>query len=673
MSDISEYIDVLDKLIDYSDASISDILPSVWAEENRIMTGELSSREGPYRFTNSPYIREILDCLSPSHPSRKIAIMKGAQIGLSTGLIENAIGWIIAENPGNILFLVGHDDLVTDAGKKVDALIDNTGIRNLIRSSSKRKRNSQTGDTNRVKEYPGGYLKIGTENKKTLRNISMKYGFIDDFEGMRGETKEAGSTTKMIEQRFASFAQVMKLFYISTPELKETSNIESVYELGDKRKYNIPCPCCGEFIVLEWSTVSEIKEGSPAGIYWELDNSGKLISESVGYVCQKCDGFFTDQNKNELLNMGEWIPTVEPSEPGYYSYHISALCAPTFMYGWERYVRDYLEAHDDAGNIDEAKMKTFYNLCLGQTWEGKKDSANAQKLQENIRDYEIGIIPGLLSDEDGNGEIVLITCGADLGGKTDDARLDYEIVAYSSTGASYSIEHGSIGTFVNSREDKNPEDRDKWTYRSGSNVNNSIWVEFDKLLNKRFTNDKTGKNWIISMTGLDTGHFSNYAYTYINNCSRPIIGLKGKGMNKHENPNRDVKLYVPSKNKKDLYLIETNRTKDNMVDKMNLRWNPDFAEKQPNGFMNFPTPNDKLYQLENYFSHFEAEEKRVDKNGNYIWVKKTSTTQNHLFDCRLYAEAVRQITVDKMGIELKEKDYSWDDYVEWFVTKVLNP
>ena len=51
--------------------------------------------------------------------------MKGAQIGMSTGLMES--GWIMANDPGNILFLVGHTDLVPDAVKKIDNMISNSG------------------------------------------------------------------------------------------------------------------------------------------------------------------------------------------------------------------------------------------------------------------------------------------------------------------------------------------------------------------------------------------------------------------------------------------------------------------------------------------------------------------------------------------------------------------
>ena len=103
---------IIDQIFDAAEFQISDILPSEWAEQNRFMTSDVSAMEGMYTFNNSPYVREIVDFLSPSNPYRILAIMKGAQLGLSTGFIENGIGWIISQQPGNVLCLVGHDDLV---------------------------------------------------------------------------------------------------------------------------------------------------------------------------------------------------------------------------------------------------------------------------------------------------------------------------------------------------------------------------------------------------------------------------------------------------------------------------------------------------------------------------------------------------------------------------------
>jgi len=219
--------------------------------------------------------------------------------------------------------LVGHEDLVKDAGNKVDRLINDTGIRHLIKSSAARSRNVKSGDTDNRKDFAGGYLKMGVANHKALRNISMKFGFIDDFESMRSDSKQSGSTAELVEQRFASFGDSMKLFYISTPEKKEGSNIHGVYLKGDQRKYHIPCPCCNELIVIYWEVQSELHDQKKAGITWQLDEAGELIEDSVGYICQKCDEFFTDENKSQwLLEEGfggraKWLPTAKASEPGY--------------------------------------------------------------------------------------------------------------------------------------------------------------------------------------------------------------------------------------------------------------------------------------------------------------------------------------------------------------------
>lgn len=63
---------------------------------------------------------------------------------------------------------------------------------------------------------------------------------------------------------------------------------------------------------------------------------------------------------------------------------------------------------------------------------------------------------------------------------------------------------------------------------------------------------------------------------------------------------------------------------------MKLKWDSGNDEVQPNGFMNFPTPSNGKYLFQNYFSHFESEVRKTDKEGNYIWEKKTATSQKSL-------------------------------------------
>jgi DNA modification methylase len=66
---------------------------------------------------------------------------------------------------------------------------------------------------------------------------------------------------------------------------------------------------------------------------------------------------------------------------------------------------------------------------------------------------------------------------------------------------------------------------------------------------------------------------------------------------------------------------------------------------------------------ENYFSHFEAEEKGFNNLGKYIWAKKTSDAQNHLYDCRLYALVIKDVFLDELKREMKLKTFYWSDYV----------
>ena len=673
VDELKLYESTLSRLYKSAEFNVSTIKPSEWASLKRVMPNN-SSVAGQFDWKNAPYAREILDCGAPDHPARTIVVMKGVQIGLSTSMIQNLIGYMIDENPNNIMLLVGHEDLIKDSVERIDDVIDGSGIRDKLHSKKGGARKTKSGDTDKKKEFDGGYLSIGISNHKTLRQVSIQTMIVDDFDGMRSSSISAGDTMSMIEARLTAFRTKKKLYCISTPELEETSNVEPVYLQGDQRRYNIPCPCCNELIILEWKIQSELDSNEMAGITWQTTPNGKLIDGSVGYTCQKCGEFFDDSLKSEwLLEEGyggsaKWIPTVEPIDPENYSYQISALYAPIYMNNWDYYVRKYIEANPFGGVRNESKWQTFKNLYLGLTYKPTGVSISANKLQKNIRSYDIMTVPEKQSIADGNGKIVMITCGSDLGGMDDskrdftrdDARLDWEIVAYAESGATYSINHGSIGTFIN--RDNNPKEREWSSAKHG--VKNSIWPEFEKLISTKLVNDNTGKKMGIFMTAVDSGYLASYVYTFVDNSNQNVISVKGDEDGKQDVKDKDSKTYKLSVKKRNLYLIKSNLTKDNLSSDMNLNWDKDNADVQPFGFMNFPEPSEGKYLFGNYFSHFEAEHKIIDtKSQKYTWVKKTAQHQNHIFDCRLYANVVRDILMDQIFKQNKIKNGTWADYV----------
>ena len=663
---LPDFLESIDNLLDSAEHQISNILPSEWYEENRTMTRDLSSMSGNFRYYNTPYAREIVDCLHHSHPAKEIAIMKAAQLGLSTGVVEPGIGWIIKENPGPILYLVGHADLVKKSAEKVDKMIDNTPIRELglIQSSVKKERKTKSGDTDNEKQFPGGSLIMGISNPKFLRNFSVQYGFIDDFDAMKSSSTKAGDTRDLVTKRFSAFNKKKKIMYISSPELADDSNIEAVYLLGDQRKFHIPCPCCKKKIILEWECESIKDENEKAGITWDLDESGSVIPESIGYICQECGGFFDDRKKMEWLNEGVWIPTAKPSQPDFYSYHINALYAPIFMDGWKEYVYLYMAANPVGGLRDEKKWQSFQNLNLGLPYKQQGESQSATELQENTRPYNICTVPENLSIEDGNGRILLLTCAADIGGVEDDGRLDYEIVAWTETGSTYSIDHGSIGTFI--PRDPGKVDRARWTYHH--NTNRSIWTEFHKVLTRQYELDN-GRTLPILMTGIDANYLKDFVFEFIETANLPVVGIKGVGDDRVLRPDVDKKLVRPSQEVRYLYLVENQVAKDNLAQLMKLKYDPNYHEAQPAGFMNFPTPSGGKYEYKNYFKHFSAEHKIIDKKGHFRWVKKSPNHENHLYDCRLYNHAVRDIFLRTLFNEMGVKNGMWSDYVKLFNPK----
>lgn len=676
------YISQFEDILDASIFLLSDLKPSDWAELHRVMNTDETSQPGPFQYRYTPYLKEVVDCLSQNHPARIVAVMKGAQIGFSTGVIESGIGWIIAQNPGNILFLSGHQELSEEAmNGKIDKMIDSCGLRSHIKPSVLRKRNQRTGDTSKSKEFPGGSLVAGSaSNHKLLKQRSVRYGFIDDFDGAKKSSKESGNTRTLIQQRFAAYYDKMKLFYISTPELKQTSNIEPVFNLGDQRRWFIPCPCCGDYIPLYWSVEIETKPGEMGGIHWELDENGKLIPGSVGYVCQKCGDKFDDSQKTELNLRGEWRAMAEPSEEGYYSYHISCLHAPPGMYDWEYYVRQYLEANPPGGKRKEGLHQTFVNLCLGETYEQQGEAPEAKVLQQNIRPYDIGIIPEKLSLKDKNGRIIILTCACDCNGTMDDARLDYEILAWSETGANYSVKHGSIGTFVpRESQIRVKEDREHWTYKF--HQPNSVWPVLEKIIGDIYMTDSPnpiaedrfhiGRKMKIAITGVDTGHYTDSVYSYIDSSNHMVVGIRGDKESKLRKYDADTASFKPARERKKLFLVDVNYVKDRLAEAMKLKWSLSDAE-QPSGFMNFPTPSSGLYLLNNYFSHFESEHRVVqekDDELSYRWVKKSSNSQNHFFDVRVYNLALRDILVDMVCTEFKMKKATWADFCSVLIKK----
>src|SRR5262245_11876428 len=63
---------------------------SQWADEHRVLPGKAASEAGRWRTSRTPYLREIMDCLSEHHPAQDVVFMASIQVGKS----EAGLCWI---------------------------------------------------------------------------------------------------------------------------------------------------------------------------------------------------------------------------------------------------------------------------------------------------------------------------------------------------------------------------------------------------------------------------------------------------------------------------------------------------------------------------------------------------------------------------------------------------
>jgi len=647
----------------------SNLKPSEWYEQNMIMP-QGSAFPGPIKYDKTPYWREVVDCVSQMHPARDITIMGPAQNGKSVMVLNPVVGYTIALAPCNILFLTGHSDLTKRAVEKMDFMIFNTGLQPLIKPEILKARNNRTGDTAFEKQFRGGSMLAGSiTNHNLMRQNDICIAIADDLDAGIMSKGSTGSTVDLITGRTKAYESKCKRFWVSSPQIKGSSLIEIQWNKSDKRHWNVICPKCKDYIVLDFKIIVDDK--NTAGITYKLDNLGRVIPNSVGYVCQKCAGFFTDQRKQDLLNTGKWVPTCESLQLDHYGYHLNGLYAGEGMTSWFSLAEKFVMANPPGQPRNEAAYQTFVNIDLGCLYEPPGTSIKSSDLQvNNVRKYSIGIIPEKQSIADGNGKIVLITCAADLGGLVtginsdhDDVRLDWEVCAWTESGSSYSIDQGSIGTFTPAHMGKRDEAREIWSYDMSKS--NNVWKEFIKIITKLYDVDGTGRKMGINITGIDTGFAEHHAFNFIDRSNLTVIGLKGDKEHKYIPFGDNSPNWKEGSSRSKLYILKVGKLKDQLAQRISLRWDKYGKDPQPGGYLNFPQPSGEKYSLENYFLHFESEERKLDKANNFIWQKKTHTAQNHFWDVHNYQMALKDIMMENVFKELKIKNGTWPEFCEW--------
>lgn len=633
--------------------------PAQWYENKKILMPAGAAIPGYVSYKNTPYWEEPVNCISQYHPAKDITMVSPAQDGKTFMVLEPMIGYTIECNPGNILHLTGNSDLAPDASLRVETMMQNCKIQYLIRPSIEKAVKNRTGDTAIRKEFPYGIYRVNSITKKNaLRQNDIATLLIDDTDAAKKNNAKVGNLRDTAKGRTKAFEWRAKRVYTSSPERLDDSFIWESWNLSDKRLYYIPCPCCSKLIHLE--SVFAKDNGETAGLFWQLDEHGRVDPKTVCYICQECGERFDERDKLKWMSKeagAKWIATCVPKELYHYGYKKSAFYAPPGMTSWYTIACGYVDCNPEGMPRLESKWQTFLNITMGEPYSPPTEAPSAMELLKKIRNYQIGVIPEAVSEKDGNGDIVLLMFTADCNGTLNDARIDYQVKAISRNGAMYGVEADSMGTFIpnQSAEQKREDSRERYSYER--DVPNSVWKLMDAKLDQVWKTD-TGRFMKIQVSGIDAGYLDAHVFNYIDKCQFAIYGLMGDKENDLVRVQENIPVFRQATSRHNLYMINVNAVKDVVANRMKLPWDMKNDVCQPHEFMNFPN-----YSYEKFFSHYESESRRENDKGYYGWQKKSTTSQNHFWDTEVYFVATLQIylwRVLKKG--MKEEVFTWSHY-----------
>ena len=447
---------------------------SEWADQHRRLSGKGAAEPGPWRTARTPYLREIMDCLSPSSPYERVVFMKGAQIG-ATECGNNWIGYVIHHAPGPTLAVLPTVEMAKrNSRQRIDPLIEDSEVLSQL---VKPARSRDSGNTVLTKAFQGGLLAMtGANSAVGLRSMPVRYLFLDEVDGYPGDIDGEGDPVSLAEARTRTFAR-RKVFIVSTPTVKGVSRIEREFEASDQRRYFVPCPHCGHFQWLEFERLR-----------WD-----KGCPETAHYLCTECEGQIHEHHKTRMLERGEWRATA-PSEQGNEKtagFHISSLYSPI---GWRSWAE--IAAAWEAAQGNDAALKSVKNTDLGETWVETGEAPDWQRLYDQRETSALGTVPA--------GGLFL-TAGVDV----QKDRLEVDVWAWGRGLESWLIEHIVI--------EGGPQRPDAWT-------------DLDALLDRTWPH-ASGAQLKLAKLAIDTGYEAPAVYAWARRVGfgqvAPVKGVEG--------------------------------------------------------------------------------------------------------------------------------------------------
>jgi len=612
-------------------APIKKVNLAEWADENIELSSENSAEPGRWRTDRTPYLRKILECLSPTSPYQEIMFAKGAQIGATAAGIIALLGYA-AMDPAPCMYVLPTIQMAEDFSKdKLQPMIETcAALKGKIRDP----REKGSNNTILGKKYPGGFIRLsGANSAASLRNKSIRFLTVDEVDAYDHDVQNEGSPVELAKKRTATYGKKRKIFYPSTPTQENASAIWALFEQTDQQHYHLPCIACSHKQHLRFEQFRWIpsKPKKPEG---PNEPSGP---STVRYECEECGHLIEEIHKTWMMdaaNGAEWIAlNPDKSSDIKIGFHLNSLYSPYGWLSWEQIIEEYEAAELQISvEKEDTKKRTFVNTTLGKPYATSGQRPGWQLLYDNNREE--------YARNEMNNFIKVITAGIDVQGD----RIEMEIVGWGNDRRSWSLDYRVFPWAID----------DPRTKEAIESVMKEVWIRPDMT------------ELPVQMCCMDSGFNTSDVYLLVASLGLSKL-VATKGMDKqafHIGPPKAVNKTINGQEVNTFYhMIGSSVLKEELY--MLLRKTKEKEDALgPMGYCHFPE-YDELY-----FKGITAESKVttfVNGQAKHVWHREFQA--NEPLDCRNYARAALTLCgYDSYGNEAL--DNIFDTYRKAQTTKV---
>ena len=543
---------------------------SEWAENYRMLDSKSSAMPGPWSNDITPYLTGVMDEFN-NYETEKIIFVKPTQIG-GTEALQNMIGYIVMQDPSPTMIVYPTDTLAKS--------VSENRLQPMLKATPEIAKKFDENSSLLELQFDSMYISLtGSNSPSGLASKPIRFLMMDEVDKYPGASSKEADPIKLATERTKTFHN-KKIYITSTPTLK-TGHIWKEKEAADIEKhFFVPCPHCGEYIEFKFQNIRF------------PDDEGMSYAdraEFATYVCQECGCLITDNDKHNMLKLGEWRTVRHNTKyVRNVAFWINTLYSPFVR--WSDIAKEFLVSKDDPEDL-----QNFVNSWLAEAWEDTKLKTSAELVLERQTELPAYVVPQWTK---------LLTAGVDV----QENSLYWSIRAWGEFLTSQNIAHGQSLSFE----------------------------EIDRIMNMQYMTEE-GDPMVVNLCLIDSGDQTDIVYDFCALHSDYALPVKGSS---HAQLSH-YKLSMVNKTDSRAYgmqlvLVDGGRYKDMIAGRM----------QRPNGKGSWMVYSGCDME---YATQVTAEHKvnvKTPGGTKQVWQKKSSHADNHYLDTEVYALAA----ADVMGV-----------------------